>query len=126
VFTDRRSRAAFPDWGQVADDLVGRLRHDVPLRDPYVAELADELTVTAGVEFTDRFADLSLVPRRVGNRRVAHPQAGALHLLHETLALPDDGQWIIVHLPADDTTAAALDHLAGRRPGALRAVRAAG
>jgi hypothetical protein len=29
---------------------------------------------------------------------------------------------MVVHLPADDATAAALDHLDGRRPGALRAV----
>ncbi|GHF31030.1 helix-turn-helix domain-containing protein [Streptomyces fumanus] len=126
LFTDARSRTAFPDWGQVADDLVAQLRHDVPLRDPYVAELADELTVTAGAEFADRFADLSLTPRRVGNRRIEHPEAGALRLLHETLALPEDGQRIVVHLPADDATAAALDRLAGRRPGGLRAVPAAG
>ncbi|GGS66121.1 helix-turn-helix domain-containing protein [Streptomyces griseoviridis] len=126
VFTDERSRAAYPDWADEADDLVARLRHDVPLRDPYVTELADELTVTAGAEFADRFADLTLTPRRIGNRRVRHPRAGALHLLHETLALPEDGQWITVHLPADGATAAALDRLVGRRPGALRAVPAAG
>ncbi|MFI8945920.1 helix-turn-helix domain-containing protein [Streptomyces sp. NPDC053750] len=126
LFTDDRARDAYPDWDQVADDLVAQLRHDVPLRDPYVAELADELTVTAGAAFTDRFADLATVPRRVGSRRVEHPEAGPLRLLHETLALPEDGQRIVVHLPADDATAAALDRLDGRRPGALRAVRTAG
>ncbi|MEU6099712.1 helix-turn-helix domain-containing protein [Streptomyces flaveolus] len=126
LFTDERARDAYPEWDRVADDLVARLRHNAPLRDPYVAELADELTVTAGAEFTDRFADLALTPRRVGTQRVKHPEAGPLDLLHETLALPEDGQWILVHLPADDATAAALDLLDGRRPGALRAVRPAG
>ncbi|MBD0844551.1 MULTISPECIES: helix-turn-helix domain-containing protein [unclassified Streptomyces] len=125
VFTDARARTAYPDWERVADDLVARLRHDVPLRDPYVAELAEELTVTAGAEFTGRYVDLAVTPRQVGSQQVEHPQAGPLRLLHETLALPDDGQRVIVHLPADEATAAALDSLSGRRPGALRAVETA-
>ncbi|MEV5428726.1 helix-turn-helix domain-containing protein [Streptomyces sp. NPDC052701] len=126
LFTDERARRAYPDWDRVADDLVAQLRHEVPLRDPYVAELADELTVTAGAEFTDRFADLAVAPRRVGSQRIEHPEAGPLRLLHETLALPEDGQRVVVHLPADDATATALDRLNGRRPGALRAVGEAG
>jgi hypothetical protein len=36
---------------------------------------------------------------------------------------PDaDGQRLVVYLPADDATSAALDSLTGRQPGALRAV----
>ncbi|MET9578032.1 helix-turn-helix domain-containing protein [Streptomyces massasporeus] len=122
LFTDERARSAYRDWDRVADDLVARLRHGVPLRDPYLAELADELTVTAGADFADRFADLAMTPRRTGSQHIEHPEAGSLRLLHETLALPDEGQRLIVHLPADDATAAALDRLHGRRPGALRAV----
>ncbi|MER6350118.1 helix-turn-helix domain-containing protein [Streptomyces sp. NPDC001595] len=126
LFTDERARAAYPDWDREADDLVAQLRHDVPLRDPYAAELAEELTVTAGAEFADRFADLATAPRRIGRRRVEHPEAGSLRLMHETLALPEDGQRVVIHLPADDATAAALDRLNGRRPGGLRAVGRAG
>ncbi|MFC9509671.1 helix-turn-helix domain-containing protein [Streptomyces sp. NPDC057002] len=126
LFTDSRARDAYRDWDRVADDLVARLRHGAPLRDPYVAELADELTVTAGADFADRFADLAVVPRRTGSQQIEHPEAGSLRLLHETLVLPDEGQRVIVHLPADDATAAALDRLDGRRPGALRAVGEAG
>lgn len=122
LFTDERARGAYRDWDRVADDLVARLRHGAPLRDPYVAELADELTVTAGADFADRFADLAVVPRRTGSQHIEHPEAGSLRLLHETLVLPDEGQRVIIHLPADDATAAALDRLNGRRPGALRAV----
>ena len=122
LFTDERARSAYRDWDRVADDLVARLRHEVPLRDPHLAELADELTVTAGADFADRFADLAMAPRRTGSQHIDHPEAGSLRLMHETLALPDEGQRIIIHLPADDATAAALDRLNGRRPGALRAV----
>ncbi|WP_217170382.1 helix-turn-helix domain-containing protein [Streptomyces sp. AC512_CC834] len=125
LFTDRRARVAYPDWDHVADDLVAQLRHAAPLRDPYVNDLADELTVTAGAAFTDRFADLGVAARRVGTQHLEHPEAGPLRLLHETLALPEEGQRIVVHLPADDATAAGLDRLNGRRPGALRAVRPA-
>jgi transcriptional regulator with XRE-family HTH domain len=126
LFTDPRARTAYPNWNRVADELVARLRHGVPLRDPYLAELAEELTVTAGAEFADRYAALAVAPRSVGSQQVEHPEAGPLRLLHETLALPDDGQHLVVHLPADDATAAALDRLDGRRPGALRAVGRAG
>lgn len=122
LFTDERARVAYPDWDRVADDLVARIRHGVPLRDPHLAELADELTVTAGADFADRFADLVTVPRRTGSQRLDHPDAGSLHLLQETFGLSDEGQQIIVHLPADAATATALDRLGGRRPGALRAV----
>ena len=46
-------------------------------------------------------------------------------MAYETLDLPaDDDQRLVVHLPADAATTAALDRLAGRRPGALRAVPA--
>ncbi|MFI6853656.1 helix-turn-helix domain-containing protein [Streptomyces sp. NPDC050416] len=126
LFTDERARSAYRDWDRVADDMVAQLRHEVPLRDPYVAELADELTVTAGADFTDRFADLAVTPRRTGSQHIEHPEAGSLRLLHETFALPDEGQRVVVHLPADDATSAALDRLNGRRPGALRAVGEAG
>jgi hypothetical protein len=44
-------------------------------------------------------------------------------LAYEFLELSaDDDQRVIVYLPADDATAAALDTLTGRRPGGLRAV----
>ena len=44
-----------------------------------------------------------------------------LRLAYETLDLADD-QRMIVYLPADHATSAALDRLTGRQPGALRAV----
>ncbi|MDF9811139.1 hypothetical protein M2266_000370 [Streptomyces sp. SPB162] len=63
------------------------------------------------------------LPRSHGVERLVHPGAGELRLAYESLELAaDDDQRLVVHLPADDATSAALDRLTGRRPGALRAV----
>ncbi|MEV3857816.1 helix-turn-helix transcriptional regulator [Streptomyces sp. NPDC050095] len=124
LFTDERARAVYPDWDAVADDQVARFRQGAPLPDPHVAALVDELTVTAGAPFAERMAAAPTLPRRRGHDLVAHPEVGPLRLAHEALSLPDaDAQTILVHLPADDATAAALDRLNGRKPGALRAVQ---
>ncbi|MFD9907232.1 helix-turn-helix transcriptional regulator [Streptomyces sp. NPDC059063] len=123
VFTDDRARAAFPEWDRVADDEIAHLRSESPMVDPHVRGFVDELTVLAGAPFTDRIEGVPGLPRRSGVKRVDHPEVGILRLSYETLALPDiDGQRLLVHLPADETTAAALDRLNGRKPGGLRAV----
>ncbi|MFJ2825991.1 helix-turn-helix transcriptional regulator [Streptomyces sp. NPDC087263] len=122
VFTDERACAAYADWDRVADEQVAHLRNEASLQDPYVAAMADELTVTAGASFADRLAAVPAMPRRAGTDLVTHPEAGPLLLAYETLALPDDGLRMVVHLPADDATATALDRLNGRQPGALRVV----
>jgi hypothetical protein len=64
-----------------------------------------------------------VLPGRTGVERLVHPDAGELRLTYETLELPDaDDQRLVVYLPADDATAAALARLTGRQPGALRVV----
>ncbi|GGW24059.1 helix-turn-helix domain-containing protein [Streptomyces xantholiticus] len=126
VLADDRARAAYPDWERVADEQVAFLKHGPFRADPHIAALADELTVTAGTVFTDRVERLPGLPRPSGVLRMTHPQAGELRLAYETLDLPaDDDQRLLVHLPADAAASAALDALAGRRPGALRAVSTA-
>ena len=58
-------------------------------------------------------------------KRIFHPEVGELRVAFETLQLPDvDDQRLVVYLPNDEATSAALDVLAGRQPGALRSVRA--
>jgi hypothetical protein len=122
VFTDARAGTAFPDWDSVADRQVAALRFG-PESDPQVARLVDELTVVAGAPFSERYAKPLDVPENAGVERFHHPDVGALRLAYETLELPDAYQLqLVVYLPADDATAKALDRLAGRRPGALRAV----
>lgn len=123
VFSDDRARTAYPDWDLVADQQVAALKQGPFRADRHVAALADELTVTAGAAFGDRVENLPGLPRSNGVERLVHPEGGELRLNYETLDLAaDDDQRLVVHLPADDATSAALDRLTGRRPGALRAV----
>lgn len=123
VFTDPRARIAYPDWHHLADQTVATLKNGPFRKDSHIAALADELTVTVGPEFTDRVETVPSLPAATGITRFIHPDAGQLRLAYEILDLSaDDDQHLIVHLPADESTATALDKLAGIRPGALRAV----
>ncbi|MET9557319.1 helix-turn-helix transcriptional regulator [Streptomyces sp. NPDC006645] len=123
VFTDPRARAAYPVWESVADDQIARLRINSLPDDAHLIALVEELTLVAGAEFTERWKQPLRTPERSGVRRLTHPGAGELRLAEETLELPEgDGLRLVVHLPADEATATALDSLTGRRPGALRAV----
>jgi transcriptional regulator with XRE-family HTH domain len=111
LFTDPRARDAYPDWAEVADDQVAQLKHGPFRADPAMAALADELTVTAGEAFTRRVETVPGLARSSGVLRLVHPVAGLLRLAYETLDLPaDDDQRLIVYLPADPETAAALDN----------------
>jgi transcriptional regulator with XRE-family HTH domain len=121
AFTDPRARSAYPDWERVADARAAALKAEFGLPDPHVRELIEELTVTAGALFSDRFRRVTGGEPRSGTEQVHHPAVGELRLAYESLALPDaDQQHLVTYLPADDAAAAALDRLAGRRPGALR------
>ena len=123
VFTDPRARTAYPEWDRVASERAASLPLVTRHADPHLAALVDELTVTAGAAFTDRLRAAGPAPR-TGVERLAHPAVGELRLAYESLELPDaDDQRLIVHLPADEASSAALDRLAGRRPGGLRPVR---
>ncbi|CAM5645690.1 hypothetical protein SVIOM342S_01949 [Streptomyces violaceorubidus] len=97
-------------------------------------DLADELTLTAGADFTDRFSDLGVAALRGGSQLMEHPEAGPLR---STSGAARRGQADRRAPPADDATAAALDRGRRRRrlradarrrghtPGARRAMRAA-
>ncbi|MFF7247351.1 helix-turn-helix domain-containing protein [Embleya sp. NPDC008237] len=122
VFTDPRARAAYPDWERIADEHAAILRLAAVFDDPYVQDFLDGLAVAAGTAFTARLAAPATPPRRVGVERLAHPEAGELRLEREILDLADVDQTLLVYLPVDEPTSAALDHLTGRHPGALRAV----
>jgi hypothetical protein len=109
VFTDERARGAYPDWASVADEHVALLKQGPFRADPHVAALADELAVLAGGDFTRRVATVPGLPTPNSVLRLTHPDAGPLRLAYETLDLPaDDDQRLIVYLPADEATSAAL------------------
>lgn len=123
TFTDPRARTVYPDWEHQADHIVATLKQGPFRADPHIAALADQLTIAAGASFTERLATVPNLPAPTGITRLEHPEAGPLRLAYETLTLSaDDDQQLIVHLPADSATAEALDDLAGRHHGGLRAV----
>ncbi|MEO3751932.1 helix-turn-helix transcriptional regulator [Streptomyces sp. B6B3] len=119
TFTDPRAPDAHPDWDAVADERAAALRAAAALGDPHAALLAEELTITAGARFRDRFESSAALPTRTGVERWAHPEAGVLRLAYESLELPDPEEHrLVVYLPADETTAAALDRLTDHHPAA--------
>ncbi|WP_280350709.1 helix-turn-helix transcriptional regulator [Nocardia abscessus] len=123
VFCLPGAQNLYADWEHVADETVATLKQGPFRADPHIAALADELTVTVGPAFADRVDTVPSLAAATGINRLVHPEAGSLRLAYELLELSaDDDQRVIVYLPADDATAAALDALNGRRPGGLHAV----
>ncbi|MBB4935102.1 hypothetical protein F4561_005996 [Lipingzhangella halophila] len=122
VFTDPRARTAFPDWESAADEHAANLRLETHRGDPHTTALTEELAETAGSALADRLRRAPEPPSRAGIERMAHPEVGVLRLAYETLDVADtDEPRLVVLLPADDATSAALDELTGRSPRALRA-----
>jgi transcriptional regulator with XRE-family HTH domain len=113
AFADPRARTVFPDWPAVADERAAAVRVAADLGDLAAGALAVELSITAGAEFGDRFAAAAALPAPTGVERWAPPEAGELRLAYETLALPGlEEHQLIVYLPADDLTEAALTRMA--------------
>lgn len=110
VFTDPRARELFPDWGAVADEQAFDL-WTAPSRES--AEwMGAELAPVAGPEFTDRLQSHRLPER--GVLTLAHPSAGVLRLHREVLEASSRDQQVLVMLPADEATEAAVARLRDR------------
>ncbi|MEW9528623.1 helix-turn-helix domain-containing protein [Microbispora sp. NPDC049125] len=123
AFTDPRARTSYPDWDAVADDLVTWFRSASPPADRHFVALAEELAAVAGAPFSERMRCPLGRNAASGAERLTHPEVGELRLAREVLELPArDSQHLVVYLPADSATSAALDRLTGRRSGALRVV----
>jgi len=119
VFTHPRARTFFPDWDQVADEQAFDLwlGPSVETSEWFTAELAP----LAGREFARRL-NRHLPPPQVP-LRLNHPTAHELRWQRERLELPrTDAQELVVLLPADETTAQAVERLRRRPGGALRAI----
>lgn len=110
LFTDPRARTAYPDWERRADEAAAALRFEARGGDEHTRELVDWLSVAAGAPFIQRLARPPALARSTGVDRLVHPDAGELRLAYETLDLPAaDYQRLVVYLPADEATEAALD-----------------
>ena len=118
VFTDERARRVFPDWDQVADERAFHLSLGAPSQRS--EQLIADLTALAGPEFTGRVRSGRLP--RAGTQAWCHPAVGGLLFDRELLEFPAaDAQQLVVLLPANDPTSAALDKL--RRGGRLALVK---
>jgi len=108
VFTDERARRVFPAWDQVADERAFHLSLGAP--SPRSEQLIADLTALAGSEFTDRVRSGRLP--QAGPQAWRHPAAGDLLFDREVLELPPaDAQQLVVLLPANEPTSAALGKL---------------
>lgn len=120
TFADPRARGTYPQWERVADEQVANLRAAGPPEEHAVRFVEEMMSVP---EFAARWAARPVARKQTGSKTIVHPEAGELRLDFETLQLPDvDDQRLVVYLPGDDATAAALDRLDGRRPGRLHVV----
>lgn len=116
LFTDPRARAAYPDWERRADEAAAALRFESRGSDEHSRELVDWLSVAAGAPFLRRLSRPPALAPSTGVDRLAHPEVGELRLAYETLDLPaGDYQRLVVYLPADEATEAALATLTGER-----------
>jgi transcriptional regulator with XRE-family HTH domain len=123
TFTDERAHTTYPDWDDIADEQVGNLQAAFRPEDAEGQALIAHLSEVAGPAFTDRWATRPVGRKRSGTELIVHPEVGEVRVAFETLQLPDpDDQRLVVYLPGDAASARALDALAGRHPGNLRAV----
>ncbi|GAA4454885.1 helix-turn-helix domain-containing protein [Phytohabitans houttuyneae] len=114
LFTDPRARAAYPDWERRADEAAAALRFESRGGggDEHTRELVDWLSVAAGAPFIQRLSRPPALAASTGVDLLVHPEVGELRLAYETLDLPaGDYQRLVVYLPADGRTEAALDAL---------------
>ena len=118
VFADNRARSLFPEWDRIADERALPLSFGAP--SGRSDQLIAELTALAGAEFTQRLHSHGL-PRSA--RQVwSHPVSGELCFDRETLEFPAaDAQQLVVLLPADEATQAAMNR--PRRGSGLTLVR---
>jgi transcriptional regulator with XRE-family HTH domain len=122
TFLHPEARAVFPDWDTMADGEVAALRAAEPRLslDARFGELLAELEAVPA--FAERWSAHHVARKAPHVKRVVHPEVGELRIDLEVLDLSGtDGQQIIVWLPADEATDAAIRRATVGEP-ALRVV----
>lgn len=110
-------RALWADWDTIADESVANIRAATARHpgDPDLVNLVGELSI-ASPEFARRWGRHDVREKTSGRKHLAHPAVGPLDVDFEVLSLNRDDQSLITFLPADATTAAALDRLLAPDP----------
>ncbi|MHA0289884.1 helix-turn-helix domain-containing protein [Mycobacterium sp. C3-094] len=104
VFCDPAARDFYPNWHQVATQVVGNLRAGLTRfpNDDRVAEVVDEISAQSSV-FAELWATHHVRPRASEDKVFHHPQAGELHLHFEALEVADaPDQRLFVYCPAQN------------------------
>jgi transcriptional regulator with XRE-family HTH domain len=115
TFLDPAAADFYPDWPQLASELVAALRSQAGrnLYDRALQDLIGELS-TRSDEFRTRWAAHDVRFHRTGRKRLHHPVVGDLDLSYETLTLDaDDGLGMSLYTAeAGSPSQQALDVLA--------------
>ncbi len=112
------SLSLYPDWEAVTHEQVSTLRaaSGSCLVSGAVEQLVGELSVRSA-HFARLWAAHEVGEKRRGVHRMAHPIAGEMNLEFEVLLLADPGERrLVTYLPADEDSAAALNHLVTEDP----------
>jgi transcriptional regulator with XRE-family HTH domain len=106
MFLRPEARTFYPEWEQVANDVVAILRsyagqhpHDKGLTD-LIGELA-----TRSEEFRTRWAAHNVRFHRTGLKRLRHPVVGDLELSYEAMELPANPGWTMFAYTAEPGSA---------------------
>jgi transcriptional regulator with XRE-family HTH domain len=106
TFLDDAARELYPDFDAVAEETVAHLRLAAGRHpdDPRLAALVGELSVKSP-EFRTLWARHDVRQKAHGRKRLLHPLVGELALDYETLALPGDGDQVLVTYTAEPGSA---------------------
>jgi transcriptional regulator with XRE-family HTH domain len=116
TFLDPSAIDFYPDWDEVADQIVAHLRSATG-HDPYDRDLSDLVAelATHSDEFRTRWSAHDVRFHRTGVKRIHHPVVGDLELRYETMQFADDALVLSVFTAeADSTSQHGLDILASR------------
>jgi transcriptional regulator with XRE-family HTH domain len=109
TFLDPRAAEVYVDWDDVAAHQVSALRAaSVRWGDaPHMSVLLEDLQQVPA--FATRWSAHAVAEKRRGEKRLRHPELGALRIAFEVLLLPDASELRLVSwLPADARTEAAF------------------
>ncbi len=120
MFLDPRARQVYPDWSDIAAQLVAILRvaGGQDTADARLSELVAELS-SKSTEFAQFWADRQLFQHTHGPKRFHHDAVGTFTVNYETMHLPTDpGLFVIVYTAdAGSPSEAKLRELIGRAAG---------
>lgn len=106
VFFNPEARTFYPDWEQVANDVVAILRSYAGQRphDKGLTDLVGELA-TRSEEFRTRWAAHNVRFHRTGMKKLHHPVVGDLELAYEAMELPANPGWTMFAYTAEPGSA---------------------